>query len=53
MVDQKEKEAIYNMLLDDKDYADQLKGGPSAEHEDSQDTAMQAMKGMEAIGGDA
>lgn len=53
MVDLKEKEAIYNMLPDGEDYADQLNGGPSVEHEDRQDTAMQAMKGMEATGGNA
>lgn len=53
MVDPKEKETIYNMLLDGEDYADQLKDGPSAGHEDRQDTAMQAMRGMEETGRNA
>lgn len=36
---------IESGCLDSREYIDQLKVGPSAEHEDRQDTAMQAMSG--------
>lgn len=44
---------IENGCLDSKEYIEQLKDTPSAGHDDRQDTAMQAMKGMEATGGNA
>lgn len=46
-------ELIESGCLDSREYIDQLKGMPSTGHEDRQDTAMQAMKGMEATGGNA
>lgn len=36
---------IESGCLDSREYIDQLKGIPSAKHEDRQDTVMQAMSG--------
>lgn len=36
---------IESGCLDSREYIDQLKSMPSADHEDRQDTAMQAMSG--------